>query len=72
MVFPLSSIVGAKSMISEEGLGPLRDVVNLSNLGSRVGMGEVSVMGDQKGEVGSDFVFLSGSNPSVETSLGCL
>ena len=59
-------------MISKEGLGPLRDVVNLSNLGSRVGMGEVGVMGDQKGEVSSDFVFLSGSNPSTKTSLGCL
>jgi hypothetical protein len=59
-------------MISEEGLGPLRDVVNLSILGSRVGMGEVGVMGDQKCEVGSDFVFLSGCNPFAETSLGCL
>jgi hypothetical protein len=59
-------------VISEEGLGPLRDVVNLSNLGSRVGMGEVGVMGDQKGEVRSDFIFLSGSNPSTETSLGFL
>ena len=59
-------------MISEEGLGPLRDVVNLSILGSRVGTGEVGVMGDWKGEVGSDFVFLSGSNPSEKTSLGFL
>ena len=59
-------------MISEEGLGPLRDVVNLSNLGSRVGMGEVGVMGNQKGEVGSDFIFLSVSNPFEENSLGCL
>jgi hypothetical protein len=59
-------------VISEEGLGPLRDVDNLSILGSRVGMGEVGVMGDRKGEVGFDFVFLSGSNTSAETSLGCL
>jgi hypothetical protein len=59
-------------MIFEEGLGPLRDVVNLSNLGSRAGMGEVGVMEDRKGEVSSDFIFLSGSNPSVETSLGFL
>jgi hypothetical protein len=59
-------------MMSKEGLGPLRYVVNLLNLGSRVGMAEVGVKGDQKGEVGSDFVFLSGSNPSTETSLGFL
>ena len=62
-------MVGAESVISEEGLDPLRDVDNLSILRSRVGMGEVGVMGDQKGEVGSDFVFLSGSNPYTETSL---
>ena len=59
-------------MLSEESLGSLRDVDNLSILGSRVGMGEVGVMGYQKGEVGSDFVFLSGSNPSTKTSLSCL
>jgi hypothetical protein len=39
-------MVGAESMISEEGLDPLRDVDNLSILGSRVGMGEVGLMGD--------------------------
>ena len=65
-------MVGAKSVIFEEGLDPLRDVDNLLVLGSRLGIGEVEVMGDQKGEVGFDFVFLSGSNPFVETSLGCL
>ena len=65
-------MVGAESVISEEGLDPLRDVENLSVLVSKMGMGEVGVMGDRKGEVGSDFVFLSGSNPSAETSLGCL
>jgi hypothetical protein len=65
-------MVGTESMISEEGLDPLRDVDNLSVLGSRLGIGEVGVMGDRKGEVGSDFVFLSGSNPSAETSLSFL
>jgi hypothetical protein len=58
-------MVETESMISKEGLDPLRNVDNLSVLGSRVGIGEVGVMGDQKGEVCSDFVFLSGSNPST-------
>ena len=40
-------MVGTKSVISEEGLDPLRDVDNLSVLGSRLGMGEVGVMGDR-------------------------
>jgi hypothetical protein len=40
-------MVGAKLVISEEGLDPLRDVDNLSILGSRVGMGEVGVMKDR-------------------------
>ena len=39
-------MAGAESVIYEEGLDPLRDVDNLSVLGSRVGMGEVGVMGD--------------------------
>ena len=65
-------MVGTESVISEEGLYPLRNVDNLSVLISRMGIGEVGVMGDQKGEVGFHFVFLSGSNPSVETSLICL
>jgi hypothetical protein len=39
-------MVVAESVISEEGLDPLRDVDNLSFLGSRVGMGEVGVIGD--------------------------
>jgi hypothetical protein len=39
-------MVGVESTILEEGLDPLRDVENLSVLGSRVGMGEVGVMGD--------------------------
>ena len=59
-------------MISKEGLDTLRNVDNLLVLGSRVGIGEVGVMGEWKGEVGSDFVFLSYSNSSTETSLGCL
>jgi hypothetical protein len=45
-------------MISKNGLDPLRNVDNLSVLGSRVGIGEVRVMGDRKGEVGSDFFSL--------------
>jgi hypothetical protein len=65
-------MVGTKSVISEEGLDPLRDVDILSFLGSRLGIGEVGVMGNQKGEVGSNFFFLSGSNPSADTSLSCL
>jgi hypothetical protein len=32
-------MVGEELMISEEGLDPLRDVDNLSALGSRVSMG---------------------------------
>ena len=40
-------MVGVESMISEEGLDPLRDVDNLSVLGSKMGMGEVGVMGDR-------------------------
>ena len=39
-------MVGTKSVIYEEGLDPLRDVDNLSVLGSKMGMGEVGVMGD--------------------------
>jgi hypothetical protein len=39
-------MAGAELVISGEGLDPLRDVDNLSVLGSRVGMGEVGVMGD--------------------------
>jgi len=33
-------------MIFEESLDPLRDVDNLSVLGSKMGMGEVGLMGD--------------------------
>jgi hypothetical protein len=65
-------MVEIELVIFEEGLYPLRDVDNLSILGSRLGIGEVGVMGDQKVEVGYDFVFLSGSNTSTETSLGFL
>ena len=39
-------MVGVELVISEEGLDPLRDVDNLSVLESRVGMGEVGVMGN--------------------------
>jgi hypothetical protein len=59
-------------VIFEEGLGPLRDGDNLSILGSRVGISEVGLMGDWKGEACSNFVFLSGSKPSTKTSLGFL
>jgi hypothetical protein len=45
-IFVASQWLRAESMISEEGLDPLRDVDNISVLGSRVGMGEVGVMGD--------------------------
>ena len=40
-------MVGIKSVISEEGLDPLRDVDNLPVLVSKMGMGEVGVMGDR-------------------------
>jgi hypothetical protein len=40
-------MVGTELVISEEILDPLRDVDNLSFLGSKMGMGEVGVMGDQ-------------------------
>ena len=38
-------MAGEESFISEEGLDPLKYVDNLSLLGSRVGMGEVGVIG---------------------------
>jgi hypothetical protein len=39
-------MVGIESVISKEGLDPLRDVDNLSVLGSKMGISEVGVMGD--------------------------
>jgi hypothetical protein len=39
-------MVGTELMISEEVLDPLKDVDNLSFLGSGVGIGEVGVIGD--------------------------
>jgi hypothetical protein len=40
-------MVGTELVIYEEGFDPLRDVDNLSILVSRLGMGEVGVMGDR-------------------------